>query len=537
MLFKIITEAKFASFCFVMIKIDNIKLNISANEDLLKKVAAEKLSTSIKNIKSYTILKKSIDARNKEDIKYVYSVAAELFDERCAKKFERIELDDMGLDSIEYLPIDKGKRIAVVGSGPAGLFCALTLIKRGATPVVFERGYEVERRVEEIEKFIKTGVLNEECNVQFGEGGAGTYSDGKLNTGTKSPYIKAVLKEFVNFGAPEEILYLNKPHIGTDILQTVVKNMREYIIANGGKFFFGTKITSFTTKDGKLDKLKFTGEHNGEEHFDCAVFAIGHSSRDTFEMLLHKGVLMERKPFSVGVRAEHLQTTINKAQYGIEYSPYLPPADYKLAAKASDGRGVYSFCMCPGGEVVMAASEKGMAVTNGMSYHARDKQNANAAILVSVEPSDFGDGNVLMGVEFQRKLERKAFEISSAYKGATQRYIDLKNNVASSSIGNVTPSIRSGYTLCNLREVLPKYVSFGIIDGMERFGKILKGFDDADTILTGVETRSSSPVRILRDETFNSSVIGIYPCGEGAGYAGGITSAAVDGIKCALKIQ
>lgn len=520
-----------------MIKIDNIKLNITSNEEVLKKVAAEKLSTKEKNIKSLTILKKSIDARKKDDLKYVYSVAVDLFDDRCAKRYEKVELDDRGIDGIDITPLDSSFRIAVIGSGPAGLFCALTLIKRGVKPVVFERGYDVDRRVCEIEHFIKTGILNEECNVQFGEGGAGTYSDGKLNTGTKSPYIKAVLREFVNFGAPEEILYLNKPHIGTDILRTVVKNMREYIIANGGTFYFGTKVTSFTTKNGRLEKLRFVGEKSGEENFDCAVFAIGHSSRDTFEMLLNSGVMMERKPFSVGVRAEHLQRTINKAQYGVESSPYLPTADYKLAAKTKDGRGVYTFCMCPGGEVVMASSEKNTVVTNGMSYHARDKINANAAVLVSVEPSDFGEGNVLMGVEFQRRLERRAYEIAGGYKGATQRYVDLKNNVKSNSIGEVVPSIRNGYTLCDLSDVLPDFVTNGIVEGITQFGKSLKGYDNEDTILTGVETRSSSPVRILRDESFNSSIVGIYPCGEGAGYAGGITSAAVDGIKCALKIN
>lgn len=520
-----------------MIKLDDLKLNITSSEETLKKLAAEKLRTGEKNIKSLTILKKSVDARNKADLKYVYSVAVELFDERCAKKCDRITLDDKGLHGIEITPLDPKKRVAIVGSGPCGLFAALTLIKRGIKPTVFERGYEVERRTEEIERLIKFGVLNTECNVQFGEGGAGTYSDGKLNTGTKSPYIKAVLREFVNFGAPEEILYLNKPHIGTDILRDVVKNMREHIKNCGGKFYFGTKVTEIIKKDGKLKGLRFSGEHEGEEDFDAALFAIGHSARDTFEMLLDSGVLMERKPFSVGVRAEHLQSEINKAQFGIEDSPYLPKADYKLAAKARDGRGVYTFCMCPGGEVVMAASEKDTVVTNGMSYHARDMKNANAAVLVSVEPKDFGEGSVLQGVEFQRGLEKKAFELAGGYKGASQRFIDLKNGVKSTEIGRVTPSIRAGYTLCDLGEILPEFVKNGLIDGIDRFGKMLKGYDSPDAMLTGVETRSSSPVRILRDDNFNSSVFGVMPCGEGAGYAGGITSAAVDGIRSALKIR
>lgn len=519
-----------------MIKLDNIKLDITCSEDVLKKIAAEKLHTSLKNVKELKILKKSLDARKKNEIKYVYSVAVGLFDERGIRNTERAEKESEGISSIEVQKLDKNKQIAIVGSGPAGLFCALTLIKRGVSPVIFERGFDVDRRLFEIENFIKTGVLNEDCNVQFGEGGAGTYSDGKLNTGTKSPYIKAVLAEFVRFGAPEEILYLSKPHIGTDILRTVVKNMRLFIEKSGGKFYFGTKVTGISVKNGKLESLTFSGEKSGKENFDGAVFAIGHSSRDTFEMLLNSGVLMERKPFSVGVRAEHLQSAINAAQYGIECSPYLPPADYKLAAKTSDGRGVYTFCMCPGGEVVAASSERGAFVTNGMSYHARSGVNANAAVLVSVEPKDFGEGSVLQGVEFQRKLERKAYEVAFGYKGAVQRYEDLKLGVKTTRLGSVIPSIRIGYEFCDLREILPKYISRGIVEGMERFGKLLKGYDSPDAVLTGVETRSSSPVRILRDENFNSSVVGLYPCGEGAGYAGGITSAAVDGIKCALKI-
>lgn len=520
-----------------MIKLSNINLLVSANPDeMLKKIAAEKLRTSEKNIKEIKILKRSVDARKKDNLLFTYTIALSLFDERIVGNYEKYEEKEQSISNMQLPPLDKNKIIAIIGSGPAGLFAALTLINRGVKPIIFERGYDVDRRDKEIDNFIKTNILNPKCNIQFGEGGAGTYSDGKLNTGTKSEYIETVLKEFVNFGAPEEILYLNKPHIGTDILRNVVKNMREHIISLGGKFYFGTRVSDIEIKDNTLKKIKFDGENNGEMNVDGAIFAIGHSSRDTYEMLFGKKIVMERKPFSIGVRIEHLQSDINKSQYGVEKSEFLPSADYKLAARNKEGRGVYTFCMCPGGIVVCGSSEEKEMVTNGMSYHKRDGKNANSALLVSVEPKDFGDGNVLKGIEFQRKYERLAYNLSGSYKAVVTTFEDLKKNKLTTTLSRVTPSIKSGYVFGNLRECLPSYVVDGLIFGVDEFSKKIRCFNNGDAILCGVETRSSSPVRIIRDDNFMSSVKNLYPCGEGAGYAGGITSAAVDGIKTAIKV-
>lgn len=520
-----------------MIKLSDLRMPLTFKEDNLKSVVAKKIGTLEKNVEKVVILKKSLDARKKDDLAYIYTVAVKVNNLKGIKLSDNFEEEKCGLEYLGLEPLDKNKVIAVIGSGPAGLFSALTLLERGVKPVIFERGYDVDRRNAEIEKLNLTGQLNEKCNVQFGEGGAGTYSDGKLNTGTKSPFIKTVLKEFVKFGAPSEILYLNKPHIGTDNLRVIVKNMREYIKSLGGKFYFGTKVDDFSVKDGKIDKLYYSGENNGELQVDGAIFAIGHSARDTFEMLFNKGVFMERKPFSMGVRIEHLQENINLAQYGRKDGINLPPADYKLATHLNNGRGVYTFCMCPGGEVVCAASEQGQMAVNGMSYFSRNGKNANSALLVSVNPEDFGEGNALAGVELQRKYERLSYENALGYKGAVQRFEDAKTGVKSNSVGSVLPSIKSGYTLCNIKDCLPNYVFDGVIEGVMQFGKKIKGFDHPDSILTAIESRSSSPVRIVRDESFNSSVKGLYPCGEGAGYAGGITSAAVDGIKTALSVK
>ncbi len=520
-----------------MIKLSDLRVPLTFKEDNLKSVVAKKLGTLEKNVDRVVILKKSLDARKKDDLAYIYTVGVKVNNLKGLKASNTFEEEECGLEYLNLQPLDKNKVIAVVGTGPAGLFSALTLLERGVKPVIFERGYEVERRNAEIEKLNLTGQLNERCNVQFGEGGAGTYSDGKLNTGTKSPYIKTVLKEFVKFGAPSEILYLNKPHIGTDNLRIIVKNMREYIQSLGGKFYFGTKVDDFSVKDGKVDKLYYSGENKGELQVDGAIFAIGHSARDTFEMLFNKGVIMERKPFSMGVRIEHLQEDINLAQYGKKEGISLPAADYKLATHLKNGRGVYTFCMCPGGEVVCAASEQGQMAVNGMSYFSRSGKNANSALLVSVNPEDFGEGNALAGVELQRKYERLAFQKALGYKGAVQRFEDAKNGAKVNVLGNVLPSIKSGYTLCEIKNCLPNYVFDGVLEGILEFGKKIKGFDHPDGVLTAIESRSSSPVRILRDENFNSSIKGLYPCGEGAGYAGGITSAAVDGIKTALSVK
>lgn len=519
-----------------MIKVSNISISAKLGEEVLKSIVAEKLHTKVNNILEIKILKKSVDARKKDNILFNYTLGVKLIDERI-KGVEKYQEEDYSFDSIELPKIDKNKTIAVVGTGPAGLFSALTLVKRGIKPIIFERGYEVERRDKEIDNFILTNKLNEECNIQFGEGGAGTYSDGKLNTGTKSPYIQSVLSEYVKFGAPCEILYLNKPHIGTDILKNVVVNMRKYIESMGGKFMFGTCVTDIVISGGKVTKLIYCGENKGELNVDGAIFAVGHSSRDTYEMLNRHNVLMERKPFSIGVRIEHKQSDINHSQYGNFESAYLPVADYKLATKCKDGRGVYTFCMCPGGVVVCGSSESNGMVTNGMSYHKRDGENANSALLVSVEPKDFGEGDVLKGVSFQRKYENLAYEIGGGYKGIVTTLESLKKHSVTKALGDVTPSIKSGYVFGDLRRCLPNYVVDGILYGIDDFAKKIRCFNRGDSILTGVETRSSSPVRVLRDENHMSSIKNLYPCGEGAGYAGGIVSAAVDGIKTAIKVQ
>ena len=381
---------------------------------------------------------------------------------------------------------------------------------------------------------LKRGQLNSQSNIAFGEGGAGTFSDGKLTTGISSPYCKKVIQEFVNFGAPKQILYLHKPHIGTDNLINIIKNMREYIKSKGGEFLFNQKVTDFEFKNNHIcaiycDKKKI--------ETDSVILAIGHSSRDTFEKLYKKGVKMEAKNFSVGVRIEHLQSEINKSQYGTITKLKLPPAEYKMAYHSPTGRSCYTFCMCPGGQVMASSSEEKTIVTNGMSNFLRNGKNANSALLVNVTPDDFFDNSPLAGIYFQKDLEEKAFILGGRnYYAPVQRVEDFIKNQKSTFIGSIEPSYKPGVTLSNLNEILPQFISNTLKEGIIYFDKKLKGFANPDSILTGLETRSSSPVKILRNEDLCSNINGLYPCGEGAGYAGGIMSAAVDGIKCAIKI-
>lgn len=417
----------------------------------------------------------------------------------------------------------------VVGTGPAGLFAAWLLAKHGYQPLVIERGYEVNKRIQAVEHFWKTNELDPVSNVQFGEGGAGTFSDGKLNTMVKdmANRYRLVMETFVHHGAPSEILYLNKPHIGTDKLRTVVGSMRKEIIRLGGEVRFGTQLTDLQIEEGQLRAI----ELNHRELMPCKLLipAIGHSARDTFEMFLKRGLELSPKPFAIGVRIEHKQSMISKAQYGKDYI-HLPAADYKLTHQTTKGRGVYSFCMCPGGFVVNASSEKGYLAVNGMSNYGRDEENANSAIVVTVQPEDFGANHPLSGIEFQRKWEKAAYE---AGKGLipVQLFGDLLSGRDSVTIGGIRPNLKGDYRLSNLTGCLPEEVLEALKEGILAFDRKIKGFADEEAVLSGVESRTSSPVRIHRNEAFESNIKGIYPCGEGAGYAGGITSAAIDGIK------
>lgn len=520
-----------------MIRINQIKLPIRHTKEDMIKAIGKALRISTSNIKDYNIIKQSIDAR-KAEVKYTYTVDV-IFDEKYKEKeiaiikhsrnnnvsignMSKYDIKPTGTSQVAHRPV-------VVGTGPAGLFCALLLAKNGYEPLIIERGEEVDKRVKAVESFWAGHKLNPESNVQFGEGGAGTFSDGKLNTNIKdtSHRYGFVLESFVDYGAPSDILYLNKPHIGTDILRDVVKNIRNEIIRLGGQVRFDTKLTDLIIENNNLRAI----EVNNNEQIPCSVLipALGHSARDTFDMLLRRGLTLQAKPFAIGLRVEHPQEMINQAQYGKD-SIYLPPADYKLTHQSKSGRGVYSFCMCPGGYVVNASSEIGHLAVNGMSNHSRDGVNANSAIVVTVKPEDFGGSGPLSGLEFQRKMEKRAYETGQG-KVPVQLFGDLLRDKESVTIGNITPNIKGGYKLANLKDCLPKPILDDIIEGIQVFDKKIKGYGNEEIILSAVESRTSSPVRILRDDTLESNVKGIYPCGEGAGYAGGITSAAIDGIR------
>ncbi|MCQ2978671.1 MAG: FAD-dependent oxidoreductase [Clostridia bacterium] len=516
-----------------MIRVKDIKISITAKEQNLKKALAKKLNIFPDEVIDVSVYKKSIDARNKDNIIFTYTLNAKLKDESNFKDLVIEEKDS-------YPHINKNRksnfRPVIVGAGPGGLFCGLVLAKEGYNPIIIEMGKDVDERKKDIDTFWSEGKLNPLSNVQFGEGGAGTFSDGKLTTLINNPLCDFVLEEFERNGAPEEILYLAHPHVGTDNLINVIKNIREKIKSLGGEVFFNEKVTDIIYEDDKVTKV--VTSNNREIETDTVVLAIGHSSRDTFEVLKDKNLNMIAKPFSVGFRVEHLQSDINKSQYGKYFDhELLKAAEYKLSYHDDENRGTYTFCMCPGGVVVASASEEGRVVTNGMSYYLRDGENANSAVLVSVMPEDFDDNDVLCGMKFQRELEEKAFVLGgSNYNAPVQLVRDYLQNKKSEKLGKVTPSYRPGYTLANLNELFSDRLNKSLHEGIKYFGKRLKGFDDNDGVLTGVETRSSSPVRILRDDNFESNIKGIYPCGEGCGYAGGIMSAAVDGIKVAIAI-
>ena len=521
-----------------MIRVQDIKLSLEENQEVLPIKIAKKLKIKPSDIVKYTIFKEAIDARKKEDIKLVYTVDVETKkDEVLLEKYPNLKRADPA-----YVCPPKGDalmahRPVVVGSGPCGLFAALILAQQGFKPIVLERGKCVEERVKDVEAFWQNGIFDPKSNVQFGEGGAGTFSDGKLTTQIKNKRCHKVLEEMVLAGAPEEILYKNKPHVGTDILREVVRNIRQKIIALGGTFHFEAQMTDLEIENGMLKAVIVNGKERIEtEH---CILAIGHSARDTFEMLHKREVYMEQKPFSMGMRVEHLQSWINEAQFGEEFAnhPRLGAAEYKLVHHCENGRTVYSFCMCPGGYVIASASEEGRIVTNGMSEHARDGKNANSAILVNVGPEDFEGDHPLAGMYMQRQFEEMAFKLGgSQYKAPVQRLEDFLENRASTAFGVVQPTYTPGVTLSNMKAVLPQYMGEAIDEAMRAFGKKMKHFDHPDALFTGFETRSSSPVRLPRNEAYESNIKGLYPAGEGAGYAGGISSAAVDGIQIAERL-
>ncbi len=520
-------------------QINQVKVPYGATGEQLKKAAAKQAGLDGSVFSSFRIVKESLDARKKPQIFRVCNVQVTLTSEKKAaaalKKGKLLKVQEKpytlpaaGTETLKHRPV-------IIGSGPAGLFCGLLLAKAGYAPLLLERGASAPERKERLEQFWAGGILDVRANAQFGEGGAGTFSDGKLNTLVKDPFgrNREVLRIFAEAGAPEEILYMNKPHIGTDILIEVIQNLRKEICALGGEVRFFSQVTDLDITDGKLTGLTINNEEKTAA--DVVVLAIGHSARDTFEMLREKPLHMEAKAFAVGVRIEHPQAMIQASQYGANCPYELPAASYKLTHTAENGRGVYSFCMCPGGYVVNASSEEGRLAVNGMSYHDRDSANANSAMIVTVTPEDFPSQDPLGGVAFQRALEEKAFALGAG-RIPQQLFGDFCAGKVSEAYGDFASCTKGATAFANLRELFPEAINAALEEGIKASGRKIKGFDRPDAILSGVESRTSSPVRISRDEMCQSPVQGIYPCGEGAGYAGGITSAAMDGMKVAEEI-
>lgn len=538
-----------------MLRLNQVKVAINMAERLDKR-AAEFLHVPLQDIMSVKIVRQSIDARKKPEIFYSYTLDVEVKNqERILRKFRGKEHLVSLAESVAYHFPKPGSKLlehppVIIGMGPAGLFCGYFLALHGYQPIILERGKCVEERQEDVERFWQTGQLDPTSNVQFGEGGAGAFSDGKLNTLVKDKDGRnsVVLETLVRFGAGESIRYEAKPHIGTDVLCEVVRRMRREILRLGGTIHFSSCVTEIEISGERVTGVMI----NHSELLPCSqlVLACGHSARDTFSMLYEKGVPMEAKAFAVGLRVEHSQEMINVSQYGVTDPGTLGAAPYKVTAKASNGRGVYSFCMCPGGYVVNASSEEGRTAVNGMSYSGRSGRNANSAVVVTVTPEDFGSDHPLAGIDFQRGLEEKAYKLGEG-KIPIQRYGRFRESVeqelqSAASDGNETgtgksekklqPQCKGGYVWADVSKILPQPCNEAFVEGMTAFGRQISGFDDADTLVAGVESRTSSPVRICRDESLQSSIRGLYPCGEGAGYAGGITSAAMDGLRVAEAI-
>ena len=540
-----------------MIRITQLKLPITHTEEQLHRKIAKTLRLGNQPF-TYEIRKQSLDARHKEDKKFVYTVDIKLENEsRVLKKVH--DKNIMLTNKTEYqFPTGGTEKLkqppVVIGSGPAGLLCAWALAKAGLRPVVYERGEKASERKKTVDQYWKDGILDPNSNVQFGEGGAGTFSDGKLNTLVKDPVgrHRKVLEIFVQGGAPDHILYEQKPHLGTDQLIGIVTSLREQIEQMGGRFCFTKQVTDLDICDGKICRIQLN--RNEWIETQVCIAAVGHSARDTFSMLKRHGIYMEAKSFAVGVRIEHPQKMINLSQYGQPKVKELGAASYKLTHQLENGRGIYSFCMCPGGYVVDASSEKGYLAVNGMSYQARDSRNANSAMIVTVSPQDYVtygmkylqqmgedalaaelDQNPLAGIFFQRYLEQKAYQLHEG-RIPVQTYGDFHERKETKAFGEVEPCIRGRYAMSNLREIFPDFLAESLDLGIAACGRKIHGFDRPDAILSGVESRTSSPVRISRNEQMESNVRGFYPCGEGAGYAGGITSAAMDGLRVAEAV-
>ena len=532
-----------------MLKINQIKCKVGHNESELLQALAKKLRININEIISYEIVRRSVDARHKPDLYFMYTLHVTLKNERhvLQRLKNSVDVSKEERTSFSYqvtgsVPL---KQPVIIGAGPAGIYCALELVKHGFKPLVLERGKDVDSRLKDVESFWENGVLLPNSNVQFGEGGAGTFSDGKLNTLVKdtSGRNKHVLQTFVEYGADPSVLYDHKPHIGTDKLRDIIKRMRQDIINLGGNVLFESQMTDFHLNNNKITEICINDTTWIET--ELVVLAIGHSARDTFEMLCAKNVVMEPKSFAVGFRVVHPQAFINESQYGALEVKALGAAPYKVTAKASDGRGVYSFCMCPGGYVVNASSEKGYTAVNGMSYSGRNSRCANSAIIVSVSPADYPSKEVLAGMDFQRMLEKNAYTIAHG-KVPIQKYGDYVNQLFeknqidavsySDDILAFEPEIKGQFAISDLTEILPHALNKAFVEGMMQLNHKIKGFASKEVWLCGLESRTSSPVKILRNEQLTSNIVNLYPCGEGAGYAGGITSAAMDGVKIAMEI-